>query len=119
MSRKRKAHKREAALKPQPPELLQRERREPLARPSPRRWGPGLVSILIAVVTFAAFLPTLHNQFVNWDDPYNFLHIPHERCLGWAELRWMGTAELYMGHWIPLTWMTLGVDYLLWGMNPF
>src|SRR6266513_252865 len=119
MSRKRKAHKREAALKPQPPELLQRERREPLARPSPRRWGPGLVSILIAVVTFAAFLPTLQNQFVNWDDPYNFLHNPHYRGLGWSQLRWMWTAAFYMGHWIPLTWMTLGLDYLLWGMNPF
>src|SRR6266513_1469745 len=119
MSRKRKAHKREAPLKPQQPELLQRERREPFARPSPRRWGPGLVSILIAVVTFAAFLPTLQNQFVNWDDPYNFLHNPHYRGLGWSQLRWMWTAAFYMGHWIPLTWMTLGLDYLLWGMNPF
>src|SRR5713101_2579012 len=24
----------------------------------------------------------------------------------------------HMGHYIPLTWMTLGLDYLLWGMNP-
>jgi len=23
-----------------------------------------------------------------------------------------------MGHYIPLTWMTLGLDYLLWGMDP-
>src|SRR6184192_1113707 len=23
-----------------------------------------------------------------------------------------------MAHYIPLTWMTLGMDYLLWGMNP-
>src|SRR2546426_900231 len=23
------------------------------------------------------------------------------------------------GHYIPLTWMTFGLDYLLWGMNPF
>src|SRR5256712_8427212 len=25
----------------------------------------------------------------------------------------------HLGHYIPLTWMTLGLDYLLWGMNPF
>src|SRR5438445_12191337 len=25
----------------------------------------------------------------------------------------------HQGHYIPLTWMTLGLDYLLWGMNPF
>src|SRR5207244_10988065 len=29
---------------------------------------------------------------------------------------WMWTTHL--GHYIPLTWMTLGLDYLLWGMNP-
>src|SRR3989442_3546042 len=23
-----------------------------------------------------------------------------------------------LGHYIPLTWMTLGLDYLLWGLNP-
>src|SRR3989442_3611892 len=28
----------------------------------------------------------------------------------------MGPTPL--GHYIPLTWMTLGMDYLLWGMNP-
>jgi Tfp pilus assembly protein PilF len=25
----------------------------------------------------------------------------------------------HMGHYVPLTWMTLGLDYVLWGMNPF
>ena len=24
-----------------------------------------------------------------------------------------------MGHWTPVTWLTLGLDYVLWGMNPF
>jgi len=24
-----------------------------------------------------------------------------------------------MGHWIPVTWLTLGADFALWGMNPF
>ena len=23
-----------------------------------------------------------------------------------------------MGHYIPLAWLTLGLDYVLWGMNP-
>ncbi len=27
-------------------------------------------------------------------------------------------TTIVMGHWIPLTWMTFGADYLLWGMNP-
>src|SRR5207247_8163222 len=50
------------------------------------------------------------------DDKDNFLDNPHYRGLGWTHLRWMWTTHL--GHYIPLTWMTLGLDYLLWGMNP-
>src|SRR6266581_3556855 len=113
MSRKKKARKLEAALKALSP---QPERREPVALALPQRWILWLVPTLIALVTFAAFLPTLQNQFVNWDDPRNFLENPHYRGLGWTQLHWMWTTHL--GHYIPLTWMTLGLDYLLWGMNP-
>src|SRR5437870_9543454 len=99
------------------PQLPERERREPLAGALPQRWVPRLIPVLIALVTVAAFLPTLHNQFVNWDDEENFLDNPDYRGLAWTQLRWMWTTHL--GHYIPLTWMTLGLDYLLWGMNPF
>src|SRR3989475_6579564 len=75
-----------------------------------------VIPLVIAFSTFAAFLPTLQNQFVSWDDDKNFLENPHYRGLGWTHLRWMWTTHL--GHYIPLTWMTLGLDYLLWGMNP-
>jgi tetratricopeptide (TPR) repeat protein len=81
------------------------------------RWVYTLTPWLIALVTFAAFLPTLHNQFVNWDDYANFLDNPHYRGLGWSHLRWMWTA-FHLGHYIPLTWMTFGLDYLLWGLKP-
>src|SRR6059036_2556697 len=83
---------------------------------SAQRWVRWLAPLLIALITFAAFLPALQNQFVNWDDKDNFLDNPHYRGLGWTHLRWMWTTHL--GHYIPLTWMTLGLDYLLWGMNP-
>jgi len=78
------------------------------------RW---LTALLIVLVTLAAFLPTLHNQFVAWDDGRNFAENPYYRGLGWTQVRWMWTS-FDMGHYMPLTWMTLGVDYLLWGMNP-
>src|SRR5438132_13123211 len=84
---------------------------------SAQRWVRRLVPLLVALLTLTAFLPTLHNQFVNWDDADNFLENPHYRGLGWTHLRWMWTT--HRGHYIPLTWMTLGLDYLLWGMNPF
>src|SRR5438876_7632173 len=91
--------------------------REPVVHTPAPGWVLWLVPVLIALVTVAAFLPTLQNQFVNWDDDENFLDNPHYRGLGWTQLRWMWTT-LHLGHYIPLTWMTFGLDYLLWCMNP-
>jgi Flp pilus assembly protein TadD len=68
-------------------------------------------------VTLVVFLPTLHGQFLTWDDRANFLTNTHYRGLGIDELRWMWTTTL-LGHYVPLSWMSLGLDYLLWGMNP-
>ena len=115
MTRQSKSRKAEAAAKPRPLEPP-RLPRVLVARTPARGWGSWLVPALIALVIFAAFLPALHNQFVNWDDDKNFLENPHYRGLGWTQLSWMWTT--HMGHYIPLTWMTLGLDYLLWGMNP-
>ena len=98
------------------PQLPERERREPRARALPQRWVSWLIPVLIVLVTSAAFLPALQNQFLRWDDHKNFLGNPYYRGLGRIHLRWMWTTHL--GHYIPLTWMTLGLDYVLWGMNP-
>jgi protein O-mannosyl-transferase len=71
-----------------------------------------------AAVTFAVYLPSLDNGFVDWDDNANFIDNEHYRGLGVANLRWMATAFV-LGHYQPLSWVTLGFDYLVWGMNPF
>ncbi len=78
------------------------------------------LALLVAVflVTLLAFLPALHGQFVNWDDDRNFVDNPGFRGLGWPQLKWMWTTTL-MGHYIPLTWMSLGLNYTLGGMNPW
>jgi Flp pilus assembly protein TadD len=72
---------------------------------------------LLAAITFVAFLPALGNGFVEWDDYVNLIENPHYRGLGWPHLRWMLTTTL-MGHYIPVTWLSFGLDYALWGMNP-
>ena len=79
------------------------------------QWG---IPIIVVVMTVAAFYPALQNKFVNWDDYKNIVENPHYRGLGWANIRWMFTS-FHMGHYQPLTWVTLGMDYVLWGMNPF
>src|SRR2546427_145891 len=116
MSRKSKASNREVASRPQHSQPPPHERPEPVARALLQGWLSWLVPVVIALITCAAFLPTLQNQFVSWDDDKNFLENTHYRGLSWTHLHWMWTTHL--GHYIPLTWMTLGLDYLLWGMNP-
>jgi protein O-mannosyl-transferase len=78
-----------------------------------RRGFPAVVA-LVALVTF---LPAMRNDFLDFDDLRNFLQNPNYRGLGWAQLKWMFSTA-HMGHYIPLTWVTLGLDYRLWGMNP-
>lgn len=82
--------------------------------PGIRRWLP----IPIFVLTCLAFVPSLDGQFVNWDDLENFLKPTGWRGLGWAQLTWMWTTA-WFAHYHPLTWMTLGLNYVLGGLNPW
>jgi Flp pilus assembly protein TadD len=94
-------------------------------RPLARGWSRTRIATLaswavplaIAALTFALFAESLRNGFVEWDDHVNVLQNTNYRGLGWVQLRWMFSTTL-MGHYIPLTWMTLGLDYTLWGMDP-
>jgi len=117
MSRKSKSRRLGAAVTPQHRQPPQQERRQPEAHALTHRWVFWLLPVLIALVTFVPFLPTLDNQFVNWDDDDNLVDNPHYRGLGWTYLRWMWTTS-HLGHYAPLTWMTFGLDYLVWGLKP-
>lgn len=77
---------------------------------------PAYLAVLGAA-TLAAFWPALGAGFVNWDDGTNIVENFNFRGLGWTQLRWMWTTY-HMGHYQPLSWMSLGLDYLLWGMDP-
>lgn len=76
------------------------------------------VAVFLVLVTVVTFLPALAGAFLDWDDRENFLHNPNFRGLGLAQLRWMLTTGL-MGHWMPLTWLSLALDWTIWGLNPF
>ena len=76
------------------------------------------IPFALAAVTFLVFSPTLLNGFVYWDDNANLFENASYRGLGWKQIRWMFASTL-MGHYIPVTWLTFGLDYTLWGMNPF
>ncbi len=71
----------------------------------------------VALITAVVFGSVLQNGFVAWDDRSNFLTNPFYRGLGLPQLKWMWTT-FHRGHYVPLSWMTLGADFLLHGMNP-
>jgi protein O-mannosyl-transferase len=94
--------------------------------PTPRGRGPdasprdrltdGLVALVVAELAIIAFFPALRAGFVSWDDDTYFLGNPYYRGLGPAQLSWMFTVM--SGHYMPLTWLSHGLDYVLWGMRP-
>ena len=51
---------------------------------------------LVITFTLAAFLGVLQNDFVNWDDPVNFLNNPSYRGLEFSQPKWMFTT-FHMG----------------------
>jgi protein O-mannosyl-transferase len=76
-----------------------------------------LIPCSVAIVTFLVLLPVLQNGFVNWDDGAFLVDNPNARGLDWPRLRWMFTT-CYLGSCMPLNYVTYGLDYILWGMNP-
>ncbi len=86
--------------------------------PTRRRDVPSwLVVACLASVTACVFGRAFGLNFVTWDDTTNFVSNQNYRGLGFSQLSWMWTT-FHLGHYTPLSWMTLGLDYELWGMNP-
>lgn len=76
------------------------------------------LAVACALVTFAVFLPSLRNGFVEtWDDGvfivYNeFIRLP---AAALAREVFVGAKAHYFA---PLTWFSWALDYRLWGLDP-
>lgn len=89
------------------------------ARPGPREDPVRLIApAAVVVLTFLVFSGSLSNGFVNWDDRIGLLDNTAWRGLGLGRLRWMLTT-FDLGPYQPLTWLTLGLDYTVWGVSAF
>ncbi len=85
-------------------------------KPQPPDRAHWAVPLFVALITVVAFLPALDAGFVSWDDDKNFIYNLDYRGLGEDQLTWMWTT-FHLGHYVPLSWMSLGLDYELWGMD--
>ena len=77
-----------------------------------------LLPVVIGILSVVAFLPALDGEFLTRDDDVNFLANESYRGLAWPQIRW-AFSNVRMGHYIPLTWLSLSGNYVAGGMNPW
>lgn len=76
------------------------------------------IACAAGVITLLVYLRSLSCGFVNLDDPLYVLDNPIIRNLDWSLFTSVFTRT-YLGWWMPLTWISLAVDYHFWELNPF
>jgi len=77
-----------------------------------------IAALLVGTITFLLYLPALTCEFVNFDDPEYIYENLAIRVLDWQFVL-DAFSTSYKGWWMPLTWLSLAVDYHFWGLNPF
>jgi protein-S-isoprenylcysteine O-methyltransferase Ste14 len=70
----------------------------------------------VAAWTILAFLPTVRNGFVDWDDGRMFLENPHHRGSWAMRMRGAWTSHL-LGEYMPVTWTSYALDRALWDLD--
>ncbi len=74
------------------------------------------IAIALAIFTGLFYVPVLDAAFLNWDDP---AYVTGNRSIGslsWQTVVWAFTT-FQEGIWHPLTWLSLALDYRLYGMS--
>jgi tetratricopeptide (TPR) repeat protein len=77
-----------------------------------------LACVLLGALTLAAYLPSLRNGFVSYDDPDYVTENPRVlRGLSWDNVAWAFEGG-HAGNWHPLTWLSHMLDVEWFGRNP-
>lgn len=79
-----------------------------------------LLTLLPVIITFVCFLPSLSNEFVNWDDDKNFLENPLIQYLTDANF-WANTKAIFtsgvIGNYNPLSIWTFALEKQFFGFD--
>jgi tetratricopeptide (TPR) repeat protein len=84
------------------------------------RWleRPAILAVLLAAMTLLAYIPSLGNGFVTFDDPdYVYKNTTVLKGLTWEGIRWAFTTD-HMANWHPVTWLSHMLDVQLYGLKP-
>lgn len=78
-------------------------------------WG---ICLVLALVTLVAYWKIFSCEFVDYDDPFYVVQNPQVQAgLSWGGLGWAFTTRA-CDNWHPLTWLSLMLDYNLYGLSP-
>jgi tetratricopeptide (TPR) repeat protein len=76
-----------------------------------------LICVVLSVITIAVYWQVLHFDFINFDDPkYVTENLHVQQGLTWDSIRWAFTTK-HVNNWHPLTWLSLMLDWHLFGPN--
>jgi tetratricopeptide (TPR) repeat protein len=78
---------------------------------------PFILILIILLLTFIAYLPSLKNDFTNWDDPNYVYNNPTIQKLNKKNTKILFTTP-HMGNYHPLTMLSLAVDYSFGKLKP-
>ncbi|HUJ09837.1 MAG TPA: hypothetical protein VL171_07400 [Verrucomicrobiae bacterium] len=79
-----------------------------------------LMAMVAATIGCIVFWPCLHNGFLQWDDLTFYIGpVAQHGGLSPQSIRWaFAQSATTAGYYQPLTWLSLLVDYSLWGPRP-
>ena len=76
------------------------------------------ICLLLLLTTLAVFWPVKNYDFIHYDDDLYILTNPRvQDGLTIESMKWAFTST-HTGNWYPLTWLSLMLDYELYGLNP-
>ncbi|MGO8835921.1 MAG: tetratricopeptide repeat protein [Limisphaerales bacterium] len=77
-----------------------------------------VMCLALAIVTLAAFVPVVGNNFIGFDDPEYVTQNPYvQQGLSGEAVKWAFSA-FYSSNWHPLTWLSHMLDCQLYGLDP-
>jgi hypothetical protein len=81
---------------------------------------PVLICLALAILTVITFWSLKDCGFINYDDEiYVTKNAYMQSGLNWNSIGQAFSSELAkVGHWHPVTWLSLMLDYQIFGLNP-
>lgn len=82
-------------------------------------WSERLAPLLLFILVIWTFLPSLKNEFIEYDDSvyvYNNEHV--KQGFSVAGVAW-AFSDVSTGNWHPLTWFTHMLDAQIYGLSPW